>query len=575
MPGARKMNSPSRLRSSEADDKAWLITWLLCFFLGGLGMDRFYNGRTWLGLGKLLTLGGFGFWAIIDCILLLMGKYQNAQGNYLKRPQGRYMILQVIGILGVSVGGLGMVISIVSIVGLIVAIGNLDLEKLSSEMSGMESAMAASPADAWSGFQRAARENDHSAAFAYLTPESQDMVISMTIMGIAMKKAFAGANAGPDAEEERMKAVFEKYSISTDSGTSMDDQLSGVPDKSQLFEELMDASSDGSGDDEMDFGLPSGALTEVTITGDKATGTIDGEMLAFKRVAGAWLVDLQGAMEAAMEAGFESGDIEIDWGGESPTRSSRQRRSRIAPTSLKELEAQIQQKPSDPAVWYELAAKRATYGAWAEAEEDLRQALELNAEQRAANPDQPDLKVSVLEDSRFRLLLSENPQLRQSISGGTELAGVPGALKANRPGGGTPEQRMECQKRLRQIGLNLRVWAKANGGQFPFNVPAKRGGTLDYCDRAADGFDTNSYRHFQPMLQASFTPKELVCPADRSKTPAEFYWRQLELTNVTYLVRSGAALTPNTSDKVIIRCPIPGVTVLCDGQVKAEQHDAE
>jgi TM2 domain-containing membrane protein YozV len=54
---------------------------LLSFFLGGLGVDRFYLGQTGLGVAKLLTLGGCGIWALIDFIMILMNNVTDAQGR--------------------------------------------------------------------------------------------------------------------------------------------------------------------------------------------------------------------------------------------------------------------------------------------------------------------------------------------------------------------------------------------------------------------------------------------------------------------------------------------------------------
>jgi TM2 domain-containing membrane protein YozV len=61
----------------------WLTTVLLSFFLGGLGVDRFYLGQTGLGIAKLLTAGGCGVWYLIDFIMIIMNKVPDAQGRLL------------------------------------------------------------------------------------------------------------------------------------------------------------------------------------------------------------------------------------------------------------------------------------------------------------------------------------------------------------------------------------------------------------------------------------------------------------------------------------------------------------
>jgi TM2 domain-containing membrane protein YozV len=61
--------------------KSYVTALLLSFFLGYLGVDRFYLGQTGLGIGKLLTFGGCGIWALIDFILIATRKVTDSQGN--------------------------------------------------------------------------------------------------------------------------------------------------------------------------------------------------------------------------------------------------------------------------------------------------------------------------------------------------------------------------------------------------------------------------------------------------------------------------------------------------------------
>ena len=49
--------------------------------LGGIGADRFYLGYTGLGVIKLLTLGGFGVWALVDNILILTNGIKDVNGQ--------------------------------------------------------------------------------------------------------------------------------------------------------------------------------------------------------------------------------------------------------------------------------------------------------------------------------------------------------------------------------------------------------------------------------------------------------------------------------------------------------------
>lgn len=60
----------------QMDEPAPDIDWtafLLCWFFGVFGAHRFYMGKTGSAIVQLLTLGGFGIWALIDLIRIITG----------------------------------------------------------------------------------------------------------------------------------------------------------------------------------------------------------------------------------------------------------------------------------------------------------------------------------------------------------------------------------------------------------------------------------------------------------------------------------------------------------------------
>ncbi len=61
--------------SIQQSDKRFIITLLLCIFLGYLGLHRFYNGKIITGILMLLTLGGLGVWVVVDIILIITGNF--------------------------------------------------------------------------------------------------------------------------------------------------------------------------------------------------------------------------------------------------------------------------------------------------------------------------------------------------------------------------------------------------------------------------------------------------------------------------------------------------------------------
>ena len=70
-----------RERLLAIDDSKWAMistlqlkdpttSLIVSILAGSLGIDRFMIGDTGIGVGKLLTCGGFGIWTIIDWFMI-------------------------------------------------------------------------------------------------------------------------------------------------------------------------------------------------------------------------------------------------------------------------------------------------------------------------------------------------------------------------------------------------------------------------------------------------------------------------------------------------------------------------
>lgn len=84
-PACPNCGAPNAAAQGPESTKGFVPALLLCFFLGGLGVHRFYVGKVGTGILMLLTLGGLGIWTLIDFIMIAIGKFTDKDGLPLQR----------------------------------------------------------------------------------------------------------------------------------------------------------------------------------------------------------------------------------------------------------------------------------------------------------------------------------------------------------------------------------------------------------------------------------------------------------------------------------------------------------
>lgn len=72
------------IQTEGRSPRSYIVTLLLCLFLGWLGFHRFYTGKIWTGLLQLITFGFWGIWTVIDFLIIVVGQFRDKEGKYIQ-----------------------------------------------------------------------------------------------------------------------------------------------------------------------------------------------------------------------------------------------------------------------------------------------------------------------------------------------------------------------------------------------------------------------------------------------------------------------------------------------------------
>ncbi len=77
---------PRYIAIEERSPRNRILMLTLAVFGGMWGLHRFYAGKVFTGILMFLTGGGFFIWWIIDVLMVLSGRFKDAEGRVLGPP---------------------------------------------------------------------------------------------------------------------------------------------------------------------------------------------------------------------------------------------------------------------------------------------------------------------------------------------------------------------------------------------------------------------------------------------------------------------------------------------------------
>ena len=69
--------------AANVSPRSRTVAAVLAFFLGYLGIHRFYVGKIGTGVLMIVTVGGLGIWQLIDFIMILVGSFKDKEERVL------------------------------------------------------------------------------------------------------------------------------------------------------------------------------------------------------------------------------------------------------------------------------------------------------------------------------------------------------------------------------------------------------------------------------------------------------------------------------------------------------------
>ncbi len=110
------MSNDYQVNANPSGERSYVVTLLLAFFLGFLGIHRFYTGYIMIGVIQLLTLGGCGLWTLVDLISIALNKYEDANDKELANHNpGCGLIVLIVLFVAFILGGLNSVFTMLTL----------------------------------------------------------------------------------------------------------------------------------------------------------------------------------------------------------------------------------------------------------------------------------------------------------------------------------------------------------------------------------------------------------------------------------------------------------------------------